>query len=265
MARPDAETDAAAQALIDDVFRPRRRARPRLAEALHDARYGEIDGQDGALSVWRVGEGPATLLVHGWEDDNALWGPLMERLLRYGRAVVAVDLPGHGFSSAPMAGATPSGALLAHAAERFGPVDSAVGHSFGCAVVMAALHAGMPAARVILIAPPQPGSADGRLRREGAFAPPEVLKRALELMRRTHSMFATLDLVGLAREMTAEALIIHSLDDEQSHPSISFDLAAAWPGAKTHIVDGLGHRLVAQDAETLEVAALFVEGGGSEL
>jgi pimeloyl-ACP methyl ester carboxylesterase len=265
MASPDAETDAAAQALIDDVFRPRRRARPRLAEALHDAPYGEIEGRDGALSVWRVGEGPATLLVHGWEDDNALWGPLMERLLRYGRAVVAVDLPGHGFSSAPMAGAASSGELLAEAAQRFGPVDSAVGHSFGCAVVMAALQAGMPAARVVLIAPPQPGSAVERLRREAAFAPPDVLERALAMMPQTHSMFATLDLNALARDMTAEALIIHSLDDEQSDPSMSFDLAAAWPGAKTHIVDGLGHRLVAQDVETLEVAALFIEGYGSEL
>ncbi|MBK6704399.1 MAG: hypothetical protein IPG56_12060 [Caulobacteraceae bacterium] len=38
------------------------------------------------------------MLVHGWQDDNSLWSPLISALGEIGIASVAFDLPGHGFS-----------------------------------------------------------------------------------------------------------------------------------------------------------------------
>ena len=57
-----------------------------------------VQSRWGDLCSWRLGSGPAVMLVHGWQDDNSLWSPLIDELDRRGRALVAFDLPGHGAS-----------------------------------------------------------------------------------------------------------------------------------------------------------------------
>lgn len=51
------------------------------------------------------GEGPlpTVVLLHGFTAAGAHYGPLLERLRRSARLVVAPDLPAHGFSDAPAA------------------------------------------------------------------------------------------------------------------------------------------------------------------
>ena len=133
-----AMTDAAARAreFMQNLGHPRRRARPRIAPGLMDAEHRMIDG----IAAWRLGEGPAVLLVHGWEDDNSLWTPLIDALAPYGRAVVALDLPGHGFSEGDRAPLLLSAAAIAKVADAFGPIDAAVGHSFGCPGIVTAIE-----------------------------------------------------------------------------------------------------------------------------
>ena len=60
--------DAEALALNEDAAKPKRRVRPRLARKLADAEDREIDTPHGPVMAWRLGEGPASLLVHGWEN-----------------------------------------------------------------------------------------------------------------------------------------------------------------------------------------------------
>jgi magnesium chelatase accessory protein len=50
--------------------------------------------------IQRMGEGPLVLLVHGTGASTHSWGVVLPLLARR-FAVVAVDLPGHGFSAAP--------------------------------------------------------------------------------------------------------------------------------------------------------------------
>jgi pimeloyl-ACP methyl ester carboxylesterase len=151
--------DADAEALIERATKPRRRARPRLAEPLQDAEDHQIDTPAGPVIAWRLGQGPTVLLVHGWEDDNALWGPMIERLLANGRPVVAFDLPGHGFSPAELTGPQAAGEAVKAVAEALGPVEAVVGHSFGCVALCMALDAGLKADRAVLIASPIPAPA----------------------------------------------------------------------------------------------------------
>jgi 2-succinyl-6-hydroxy-2,4-cyclohexadiene-1-carboxylate synthase len=60
-----------------------------------------IDVGDGlALHVEQAGEGPPLVLLHGFTGAASTWTPLLPRLsAEY--ATVAIDLPGHGHSSAP--------------------------------------------------------------------------------------------------------------------------------------------------------------------
>jgi alpha-beta hydrolase superfamily lysophospholipase len=231
---------------------PRRRVRPRLAEPLRDAEDREVETPGGPVMAWRLGAGPAVLLVHGWEDDNALWGPLIDKLTALGRAVVVMDLPGHGFSGAEASGFEGAAAAVRAVGEAMGPVDAVVAHSFGCGVSVMAIRDGLPARRAVLIAGNLP-------RRQGWYerliergVPAAVVERAKALSPAPYDIEADLP------AMTAEALYCHSLDDEQCPVEDVEAMAALWHGAKLALTDGLGHRLVAQDDAMLERVVAFV-------
>ena len=77
---------------------PRRRRPPQLAEPLRDIDMRPVATPFGQVAAWRIGHGPASLLVHGWEDDNSLWSEQIRALQQCGHAVLVFDLPAHGFS-----------------------------------------------------------------------------------------------------------------------------------------------------------------------
>jgi pimeloyl-ACP methyl ester carboxylesterase len=206
----------------------------------------------GPVMTWRVGEGPAALLVHGWEDDNALWGPLLEELWAVGRSAVVLDLPGHGFSEAEMAGPEGAAEAVLAVAEQVGPVDAVVGHSFGCAVSILAMRRGLRARSAVMIAAAIPGRRGWLERLRDRGVPDEVLERAAGMMGPIYDVEAD------APAMTAEALFVHSLDDDATPVENAETLAALWPGARLSLTDGLGHRLIAQDAGVLQQVVEFV-------
>ncbi|WP_242476946.1 alpha/beta fold hydrolase BchO [Halochromatium glycolicum] len=88
--------------------------------------------------IQEAGQGPTLVLVHGTGASSHSWGGLLPLLARHYR-VLALDLPGHGFTSAPspknlslpgMAGAL--GGLLDTL--EFRPV-CCIGHSAGAAIL----------------------------------------------------------------------------------------------------------------------------------
>ncbi|MGE3143449.1 MAG: alpha/beta fold hydrolase, partial [Hyphomonadaceae bacterium] len=72
--------------------------------------------------------------------------------------------------------------------------------------------------------------------------------------------FAGFDVEPAFARMRAPALIVHSLDDEQCPVSNAERIAALWPRNELALVDGLGHRLVAQDGAVLARIVDFIEG-----
>src|SRR5690606_4402721 len=134
--------DDQARALLKEVMTPKRRARQRIAEPLRNAEQVEIETPAGKVAAWRHGEGPAVLLVHGWQDDNSLWSPLISALAELGIASVAFDLPGHGFSHGDQCRPMLAAEVLKAVAAELGPIDAVVTHSFGGPVTGYALQNG---------------------------------------------------------------------------------------------------------------------------
>jgi pimeloyl-ACP methyl ester carboxylesterase len=102
------------------------------------------------------GSGPAVLLIHGWLCDSHDWSFQIPVLLDHGFRVIAMDLRGHGRSSAPtdvsysmFALAEDAHALLQHAGA--GPAV-VLSHSLGGVVasILAVEHAADVAALVVV-------------------------------------------------------------------------------------------------------------------
>jgi non-heme chloroperoxidase len=56
--------------------------------------------RDGKMLHYQTyaGKGPTVVLVHGWASSDRVWDPVVSRLVAEGRAVVTLDLRGHGRS-----------------------------------------------------------------------------------------------------------------------------------------------------------------------
>lgn len=253
------DLDVQARAVLAAWGQPKRRARSRVSRALHDAEECEVATSGGPVAAWRLGAGPAALLVHGWEDDNALWGPLIDQFARIGKAVVALDLPGHGFTRSDDASPRGVGEAVMETAKALGPIDAIVCHSYGCTAGMVAMVKGLKVDRAVMIASPVPRTRErGEPRRE-VDASPEVVARALE-MRAQGEEERREQVERMLAGMAAKVLVVHSIDDEQCPMQNAERMAELWPGAELLLVDGLGHRFVAQDAQVLERVVDFVEG-----
>jgi 2-succinyl-6-hydroxy-2,4-cyclohexadiene-1-carboxylate synthase len=87
------------------------------------------------LAAVRAGEGPVTVLVHGFTQTASSMAPLA-RMLESRRRVVRVDLPGHGGSASISSDLDGAASLVVDAAE--GEPFDLVGYSLGGRV---ALHA----------------------------------------------------------------------------------------------------------------------------
>jgi len=248
--------DEQAHALLKEVMTPKRRARQRIAEPLRDAEQVEIETPAGKIAAWRHGAGPAVLLVHGWQDDNSLWSPLISALAELGIASVAFDLPGHGFSEGETCPPSVAAAALQQIADRLGPIDAVVTHSFGGPVTGFALLNGFAPRRIVLIAPPR-----GRNKRWFDFAEekgisPDVVHRAREIYAAEAGLHATFDLAEVASPI--ETLVLHSMDDDAVEWQNGEAIAQQWPNAELVLCDGLGHRMIAQDRSVIDRVVQFV-------
>lgn len=226
---------------------PRRRARPRSALSLANAHHEIVEG----VATWRTLPGPAVLLVHGWEDDHSLWDPLIEALDLAGRPVVAIDLPGHGFSPAAAGSMLEFAAAIGAVARACGPIDACVGHSYGAPCLVTAIEEGeLAPARVALIAAPIVQRDQIERRAARYEAPPGAVEAMIaRIETATGRSIDWFDLRRAARGMTAAAMIIHSLDDDVCPVDQVQTLAESWAGgAELVLTDGLGHRDVARDA-----------------
>ncbi len=104
------------------------------------------------------GAHPVMLLLHGFSDDGLCWSPIAEHL-QSDWDVIMVDARGHGKSDGPVSGYSSD----QHAADVAGLISAlklekpiVTGHSMGAitALMLAALHPGLPRAVVLEDPPP---------------------------------------------------------------------------------------------------------------
>ena len=239
-------------------FRTPEREREVLAEGTpFDVRLGDST----TIKAWSWGEGPLVLLVHGWEGRGSQLAAFVRPLVEDGYRVVAFDAPGHGASDGNRSSLPHFAYALRGVVEATSTPHAIIAHSLGCAAATLALREGLPANRLVFIAPPlEPVDYTRRfgeiLQLDDSVV--EGLQRRIE--ERFMRKWSDYSLALTAREMTAPLLIIHDRDDQETYWREGNALAEAWPGARLITTSGLGHRKVLREPELIEEARRFVTG-----
>ena len=215
------------------------------------------------------GEGPAVYLLHGWGGDRTSWRPFVGPLTRAGFRVVTLDAPGHGESGPGAYG--PGRTLLPEmitalrvAAGHHGPAHAVVAHSMGGLAAAVACLDGLPAARLVLIAPMPDVPSAIQVFAEAAGAGERIrarMPRALE--RLVQVPLSHFDAVqrSAEEETLPAALVIHDGGDRRVPFGLGARLAAAWPCARLHVTRGLGHHRILHDEGVIGASVDFLVAG----
>ncbi len=205
----------------------------------------------------RFGEGPAVLLVHGWEGSSAQLAPFVAPLVEAGCAAVALDAPAHGGSTGRLTTGIGFAEAVAAVAARV-DARAAIAHSLGAFGVGWALGDGLALDAAVLVAPPRgPTEFLGRL--FAALRLPGNVQDATRARLRRRFGLAVED-VDLARRTVGDTavLVVHDRDDREVSWSDGDAIARAWPGAALVTTHGLGHRRILRDPSVTARATSFV-------
>lgn len=144
---------------------------------------------------------PGVVFVHGALHDHSVWILQSRYLAHHGRAVLAVDLPGHGRSAGAPLGVEAAGRWLAELVAASGLRRTAlVGHSMGSLIALeAAGQLGDRASHLVMV---------------GTAYPMKVSPKLLELCQR--DVLAAIDLVNSLSNSTHAA--------KPSHPGPGFSI-----------------------------------------
>lgn len=213
---------------------------------------GWPDGSQVNVACHVMGQGPAVLLVHGWQSQAAHLGSLAQALVAAGFTVWAPDLPAHGHSEGAYL-SIPLAAEALHAVSRAaGAFHVAVAHSLGGAVLVHALTQGLRADRMVLLAPPTHyGAHARRFAREAGLPDAHVSAWLARLERLIGISPDEINMVKQVASLKQKAILMHSSDDPVVSFSATKAVVQAWPQAHWHQLEGLGHFRILADREVI--------------
>jgi len=244
---------------------PRRRYSDLDRAALESAQKLDLSLDGRRLAVWRWGEGPLALLVHGWGSRGARLAAFVSPLTDAGYSVVAFDAPGHGDSAGRLSSLPQFIAAIRAVAERLGPADAIVAHSMGGAAVTLALARGLEARRAVFLAPAADPAGYSERFAEMVGLTSEVLTRMKrDIERRFGLPWSDFDVLRAARGMRVPLLVFHDRDDRDVAWSDGVAIASAWPGGQLVTTSGLGHSRIVQDPGVVTRAAAFLSQTSGE-
>lgn len=225
-------------------------------------RTGPIAGQ-----VW--GDGPAVYLVHGWGGHRGQLRSLVEPLLAAGLRVVAYDAPAHGDSGPGALGRRRTTlpemmSALGTVIDAHGPARAVVGHSMGAAASALAVLDGTPTERLVLVTPlADPSTYTVGFAHALGFSERTRHRFVVRMEKLAGRRLAELDIpvraANAGRPLPATLVLSDRADKEADHAD-GTRIARAWPGAELVVSDGLGHRRILRDDETIKRIVAHVTG-----
>ena len=237
---------------------PRRKDTPRELSILAGAERWQVGVEHDSISVYRWGEGPGVLLVHGWGGSAAQMTAFVEPLRQAGFSIIGFDAPGHGISTGSQLAIPGFAAALAAVDRAHGPLHAIVAHSLGAPAALLALSSGVRANRATLIGPP----ADARVWFDTFSRELGLSEQVARLSRERIDARVGIGLDRLnahefAPKVHIPLLVLHDENDREVAVGDGATVARAAPNAVLETTRGLGHRRILRDENVIARTVAF--------
>ncbi|MHC9292942.1 alpha/beta fold hydrolase [Mycobacterium sp. LTG2003] len=228
------------------------------------------NGHRVAGEAW--GEGAPVYLVHGWGGCRAHLAVFVKPLVDAGHRVIAFDLPGHNESE--QGDLAPGRTTIVECAEavramvrEHGSAAAIVAHSLGAKAAALAVAQGMPADRLVFLAPMGDFSLYLDLFADRHGFGPRIRDRLHRRLDRRLGMplFDTDISAVAARSGNPPLLLVHDPDDPDSAYETSQRIREMWPHASLVTTRGLGrlaHYRILRHRPAINAAVEFLTTAG---
>ncbi len=223
--------------------------------------------EDGSLTVYSPAaapHAPLVLLAHGWGGHAGQMLPLAEAVARAGLRPVLLEMPAHGASAGSISNLPQFARALEYATARLQQqghrLHAVVAHSLAANAAAYAASRGLPAERLVLLAPPSSpleytrlfAAVFGLSERTRARMQARVESREGILMRQFEP-------AQVSPRITRPTLVVHDRGDSINRFADGEAFAGAIAGARLLPTEGLGHRKILREAAVLEQVAAFLQ------
>jgi pimeloyl-ACP methyl ester carboxylesterase len=206
--------------------------------------------------------GPVVLLVHGWGGHARQLLPLAEALAQQGLRPVLVDMPAHGRSTGSVSNLPQFARAIEYVAARLAQEGHAlravVAHSLAANAAAYAAARGLPAERLVLLAPPASPREYTRLFAQ-VLGLNEATRAAMQkrIEAREGVLMPQFEPDAVGPRIRIPTLVVHDRDDSINRFADGMAYAQAIRGARFVATEGLGHRKILNDAAVIGRVALF--------
>ncbi|WHT77708.1 alpha/beta hydrolase [Pseudomonas rhodesiae] len=211
------------------------------------------------LSALRWGEGPAVLLMHGWEGRPTQFASLINALVDNGYSVIALDGPAHGHSPGREAHVLLFARAMLEAAAELPPLHAVIGHSMGGASAMLAVQLGLRTNALVSIAAPSRflDVLRGFTRMVGL--PTRARLAFIQEVELTFGMpLKHLDVAHY--DMAIPGLIVHAEDDTFVPVKAAKAIHEAWFDSRLLQLEQGGHQKVLADPRVIDGVLTLLAG-----
>ena len=202
------------------------------------------------------------LLVHGWGGHAGQMLPLAQSLAQQGLTPVLVEMPAHGRSAGAVSNLPQFVRALEYVAARLQQqghrVQVVVAHSLGANAAAYAAGRGLPAERLVLIAPPASAREYTRFFAR-VFGLSEGTRAALQarIEAREAIVMPELEPPAVGPRIRVPTLVVHDRADRVNAFADGRAFAHAIRGARLLATEGLGPRKLLGDPGVIGLVAAF--------
>ncbi len=221
-----------------------------------------------AVVAWKWGTGPAVILMHGWGGYGAQMQPFVEPLTRAGYQAVLFDAPAHGVSGPSRLGARRSTlfdfADALNAIARAAPsVAGVIAHSGGSTAAAWALRSwptSSPPPMVFIAPMSSPIKYRDILQQRLGFSDRVMRRFIARTERKLGFGWNQLEVPDMAAQVkTPPLLVVHDRNDRETSWSEGAAIAEAWPDARLHTTERLGHYRILRDKAVIDEVVRFLK------
>jgi pimeloyl-ACP methyl ester carboxylesterase len=212
------------------------------------------------MKAWSWGDGPAVLLVHGWNGRATQLGGFVEPLVARGYRVVAFDAFGHGESPGSSMSLPELASYVRQVSDELGGLYGVIAHSMGGAATTLALSNGLQLERAVFVSPPSDPRVFLQIFSDALAISDDVRARLKERVeRRIGISMESMRGNVIAPSMRVPLLVIHDRDDKEVAVDSGQSIADAWPNAELILTEGLGHQRILRAEPVTHVAVSFID------
>lgn len=222
--------------------------------------------EDGSLTVYSrpvAPHAPLVLLAHGWGGHAGQLLPLAEAVARTGLRPVLLEMPAHGASAGSTSNLPQFARALEYASARLQQqghrLHAVAAHSLAANAAAYAASRGLPAQRLVLLAPPSSPLEYTRLF-AAVFGLSEGTRSRMQarIEAREGILMRQFEPAQVGPRIARPTLVVHDRGDSINRYADGEAFAGAIAGARLLPTEGLGHRRILRDPGVLEQVAAFL-------